>query len=51
MIWAYDVEAKKSVPHWVGGYDTEVAAAKAYDEAALRLHGDFAKLNFPLTAT
>lgn len=46
MIWAYNVKSKKSVPHWVGSYDTEVAAAKAYDEAALRLHGDFAKLNF-----
>lgn len=31
----------------VGSYKTEFEAAKAYDEAAIRLHGEFASLNFP----
>ena len=31
----------------LGYYEDEVAAAKAYDCAALKYHGEFAKLNFP----
>lgn len=31
----------------LGDYATEDAAARAYDEAAVRLHGRFARLNFP----
>lgn len=31
----------------IGGFRTEVEAATAYDEAARRLHGERARLNFP----
>ncbi len=34
--------------HWLGCYATEEEAAKAYDKGALKYHGEFAKLNFPL---
>jgi hypothetical protein len=31
----------------MGPFDTEEAAARAHDEAARRLHGEFARVNFP----
>lgn len=31
----------------IGNYNTAEEAAKAYDEKALQLHGEFATLNFP----
>lgn len=33
--------------HRLGRFDSEVEAAKAYDDAAKHLHGDYAHLNFP----
>lgn len=33
--------------HNLGNYATAEAAALAYDQAAIRLHGEFARLNFP----
>jgi hypothetical protein len=32
---------------YLGGFSDEIAAAEAYDEAARRLFGEHAQLNFP----
>ena len=32
---------------WLGCFDSAIEAAKAYDEAVLEYHGEFAWLNFP----
>lgn len=42
--WRAQITLDKKVMH-IGSFSTELEAARAYNEAATRLHGEFAKLN------
>lgn len=46
--WYAQIQVNKE-PIYLGVYLTEEAAARAYDEAARRYFGGFARLNFPRT--
>jgi hypothetical protein len=48
--WRADIWAD-GVKHYLGLHDTAEAAAAAYDEAAVRLHGEFARPNKPPTSS
>lgn len=43
-LWEVNIQADDQPTH-IGRYASEVAAAKAYNAAALELHGEFARLN------
>lgn len=47
--WAIQICYKQKFI-WLGYYDDEVEAARAYDRAAVKYFGVFARLNFPLAS-
>jgi len=51
-VWFYNGKYESQISYrgkkmWVGIFDSEIDAAHAYDEAAKKYHGEFARLNFP----
>ncbi len=45
--YAVQIMKNKKITH-IGYFKSEIDAARAYDEAAIKVHGEFANLNFPI---
>lgn len=48
--WRCDIQSD-GVLKMIGSFDNEIDAAMAYDEHATKIHGEFARLNFPIKRT